>query len=302
MKKITLFILILITNLSCSQKSNNQKKEDFNLNTLYKKIAIYTEKPEYWLFLHSNNCSYVVTLDDMPIYTDYNEGSMKSLSIPINNFILESKKHVLKVLILPKMDDNYHLYSTLETSFSLDVKVSRTDNKNEAIVFNKKISSSEQNESFKQIIIPFESHVPYKLNGWTNSVDLTKQDKEVLGREVEAFYKEMMDDYRDRKIENIERKYYNRQFENAQSFYSSKKEDSDKIIFQINKDVNKEQDLKLENYKLAFYGNGKVVGLIRTDGEFLGKSAFLGLTDEDFYIYSLLLHRPKSGGSLEVIR
>ncbi|MDL2145122.1 hypothetical protein QQY79_21565 [Flavobacterium tructae] len=302
MSKITLFILLLITNLSCSQKSNNQKMEDFNLNTLYKKITIYNEKPEYWLFLHSSNCSYVVTLDDMPIYTDYNEGSMKSLSIPINNFILESKKNELKVLILPKRDENYHLDSILDSSFSLDVKVSRTENKKETIVFNKKISGGEQKESFRQIFIPFESNVPYKLTGWTNSIDLTKEDKEVLGREVESFYREMMNDYKDGKIENIEKKYYKRQFENAQSFYSSKKEDSDRIVSEINKDINKEQDLKLEDYKLVFYGNGKVVGLVRTDGEFLGKSAFLGLTDEDFYIYSLLLHRPKTGSSLEVIR
>ena len=301
MKKILFLTLISITNLSCAQ-NNNQKTEDFNLNTLYKKITIYNNKPEYWLFLHSNNCSYVVTLDDMPIYTDYNEGSMKSLSIPINNFLLESKKNELKVLILPKMDEKYYLDNVLESGFSLDVKVSRTENKKETIVFNKKISGAEQNESYKQIIIPFESSVPYKLTGWTDSVDLTKEDKEVLGREVETFYRETMNDYRDRKIENIEKKYYKRQFENAQSFYSSKKEDSDKIVSEINKDINKEQDLKLENYKLVFYGNGKVVGLVRTDGEFLGKSAFLGLTDEDFYIYSLLLHRPKAGGFLEVIR
>ncbi|MFD2940809.1 hypothetical protein [Flavobacterium notoginsengisoli] len=301
MKKILFLTLISITNLSCAQ-NNNQKTEDFNLNTLYKKITIYNNKPEYWLFLHSNNCSYVVTLDDMPIYTDYNEGNMKSLSIPINNFLLESKKNELKVLILPKMDEKYHLDNVLESGFSLDVKVSRTENKKETIVFNKKISGAEQNESYKQIIIPFESSVPYKLTGWTDSVDLTKEDKEVLGREVETFYREMMNDYRDRKIENIQKKYYKRQFENAQSFYSSKKEDSDKIVSEINKDINKEQDLKLENYKLVFYGNGKVVGLVRTDGEFLGKSAFLGLTDEDFYIYSLLLHRPKAGGFLEVIR
>lgn len=262
----------------------------------------YNGKPEYWLFLHSNDCSYIITLDDMPIYTDYNEGSMKSLSIPLNNFILENKKHELKVLILPKIDGNYNLNHFLEDNFSLNIKVSRTENKKEDIVFDKKVSNSEQNQSLKQIIIPFESEVPYKLKGWVNSVDLTKQDSENLRKEVESFYREMMDDYRNKNIESIERKYYKRQLENAQSFYLSKKEDSEKLVAEINKDVNKEQNLNLENYKLVFYGNGKVVGLIRTDGEFLGKSAFLGLTDEDFYIYSLLLHRPNANGELEVIR
>lgn len=302
MRKITLFILILITNLSCSQKSNNQKMEDFNLNNLYKKIVIYNEKPEYWLFLHSNNCSYIVTLDDMPIYTDYDEGSMNSLSIPINNFILKSGKHEIKVLILPTINDDYHLNNFLSNDYSLNIKISRTENKKEIIIFNEKKSIIEYNKTFQQIIIPFQSDVPYKLNGWSNSVDLTKQDRGVLEKEVVNFYKEIMNDYKNKKIENLERKYYNRQFENAQSFYSSKREDSEKLLAEINKDVNKEQEFKLENYKLVFYGNGKVVGLIRTDGEFFGESAFLGITDENFYVYSLLLHRPTVGGALEVIR
>jgi len=288
--------MILLEN-SYAQNKNN-KIENSNLNELNKKVINYDKKTEYWLFLHSNNCSYVVTLDDMPIYVDYDEGSMNSLSIPINNFILESGEHKVKVLILPTINENYHLNNLLSNDYALNIKISRTENKKEAIVFDKKISSTEQAEPFKQIIIPFESHVPYKLNGWSNSIDLTKQDREALEKEVVSFYKEIMDDYKNKKIEVIQSKYYNRQFENAQSFYSDKKEDSDKIVA----DINKVQDLKLENYKLIFYGNGKVVGLIRTDGEFFGKSAFLGLTDEDFYIYSLLLHRPKAEEPLEVIR
>ena len=206
LKKISLLALVLITNISCSQKNNNKME---NLNKIYEKVLTYNVKPEYWLFLHTSNCSYIITLDDMPIYTAYNDNSMKSLSIPLNNFILESKKHEIKVLILPKVDENYNLNKVLGNELSFDLKITRVENK---------------------------------------------------------------------------------------------KEDSEKLISEINKDVNKEQNLTLENYKLVFYANGKVVGLIRTDGEFFGKSAFLGLTDEDFYIYSLLLHRPKLSSSLEVIR
>lgn len=303
MKRIFSIIFCFVFIFSYAQKEVKKKEmEDFKLNKIYEKVKTYNEQPQYWLFLHSNNCSYIVTLDDMPIYTDYNDGSMKSLSVPLNNFILESKKHELNVLILPKIDENYNVEHFLANDFSLNIKVSRTQNKKEDIVFDKKISNSEENQSLKQVIIAFESNVPYMLKGWTNSIDLTKQDKKDLEKEVVSFYKEMIDDYKNQKIQNIERKYYKRQIENAQSFYLFKKEDSEKLISEINKDVYKEQNFSLDNYKLAFYGNGKVVGLIRTDGEFLGKSAFLGLTDEDFYIYSLLLHRPTVDAELEVIR
>jgi hypothetical protein len=300
MKRNIIHAFLLCFVCACGQK--NKEMENNKFNTLYQKLTVYNEKPEYWLFVHSNNCSYIVTLDDMPIYTDYNEGSMKSLSIPINNFMLQSGKHILKVLILPTIDDNYHLKSQLDDDYSIDVKISRTVNKKETIVFDQKHSNDEIHKPLKEVVIPFEASVPYKLNGWTSSVDLTKEKEENLEKEVVNFYNEIMSDYKNKKTENIEKKYFNRQFENAQSLYSYKKEDSEKLTSEINKDVNKAQDFKLENYKLVFYGNGRVVGLVRTDGEFFGKSAFLGLTDEDFYIYSLLLHRPKALGSLEVIR
>ncbi|MCP2029721.1 hypothetical protein L1276_004915 [Flavobacterium sp. HSC-32F16] len=299
--KISLFALILITGTVYSQNKSS-KMESFNLSDIYEKVKSFDEQPEYWLFLHTGDCSYVILLDDMPVYTAYNESGMKSVSLPLNNFILGRKKSEIKVLILPKVDDNGHLDKLLGNEFSFDLRMTRTENKKEVTVFAKKIDYSDKNESFKKVYIPFESNVPYKLNGWTDSVDLTKENNVSLKKEVESFYKEMMDDYREKRIENIAKKYYNRQLENAQAFYLSKREDSEKLITEINKDINKKQDFNLEHYKLVFYGNGKVVGLIRTDNEFLGKSAFLGLTDEDFYIYSLLLHRPKPNGDLEVIR
>ncbi|WP_395077681.1 hypothetical protein [Flavobacterium sp.] len=300
MKNIINYSFLFYFLVACGQK--NKEMENFKLNTLYQNLTVYNKKPEYWLFLHSNNCSYVITLDDMPIYSDYNDGNMKSLSIPINNFILQSGKHILKVLILPTTDNNYRLNNSLNNNYSIEVKISRTVNKKEIIVFDQKHSNDELNKLLKEVVIPFESSVPYKLNGWSNSTDLTKLNEKDLEKEVVSFYNEIISDYNNKKIESIEKKYYNRQLENAQSLYSFKREDSEKLVSEINKDVNKNQDLKLENYKLVFYGNGKVVGLVRTDGEFFGKSAFLGLTDEDFYIYSLLLHRPKAGTPLEVIR
>lgn len=203
---------------------------------------------------------------------------------------------------MPTTDNNYRLNNSLNNNYSIEVKISRTVNKKEIIVFDQKHSNDELNKLLKEVVIPFESSVPYKLNGWSNSTDLTKLNEKDLEKEVVSFYNEIISDYNNKKIESIEKKYYNRQLENAQSLYSFKREDSEKLVSEINKDVNKNQDLKLENYKLVFYGNGKVVGLVRTDGEFFGKSAFLGLTDEDFYIYSLLLHRPKAGTPLEVIR
>jgi hypothetical protein len=305
MKKLIVLIsmTILMSNSGCSQ---NQKKETMqeknNLSELYKKVKKYEEQPEYWIFIHSNNCSYVATINDMPIYTDFNDGSMKSLSFPLNPLLPNSGAYALKLRLLPKQDDDFNLGTKIEKDSKIQIKISRSANKQEKIILDETVIVNEGALPLVEKNFTFNIDVPYSLVGWSKSIDLTKEDKEKLTKEVADFYQKMMNLYEKKQMEEISSLYYPRQLENAQSLYSSTKADSDKLLAKLNQDVNQVQEFKLEDYKLQFYGNGKVVGLIRTDGEFLGKSAFLGLTDEDFYIYSLLLHRPKSGASLEVIR
>lgn len=300
---LVLSLTVLMSHSSCSQNKNKETmQEKNNLNELYKKIKAYKEEPEYWIFIHSNNCSYVATINDMPIYTDFNDGSMKSLSFPLNPLLPNSGDYGLKIALLPKQDEEFNLESKIEKNSSIQIKISRTVNKQEKIVLDETVSIHEDSPPYLEKLYNFKIDVPYALPGWSKSADLKKEDEELLKKEVADFYQKMMQLYEKKDIATISNLYYPRQLENAQTLYSSKKEDSEKLVAKLNEDVNQVQNFKLEDYKLQFYANGKVVGLIRTDGEFLGKSAFLGLTDEKFYIYSLLLHRPKAGASLEVIR
>lgn len=294
---------ILMSNSSCSQNKKEEKmQEKNNLSELYKKIKVYKEQPEYWIFIHSNNCSYTATINDMPVYTDFNDGSMKSLSFPLNPLLPNSGPYILKLRLLPKQDENFNLGSKIEKDSKIQIKISRSANKEEKIILDETVSVNESGLPVIEKNFNFNIDVPYSVAGWSKGTDLKNEDEEKLTKEVAEFYLKMMNLYEKKQIAEISNLYYHRQLENAQSLYSSTKEDSDKLVAKLNQDVNQVQNFKLEDYKLQFYGNGKVVGLIRTDGEFLGKSAFLGLTDEDFFIYSLLLHRPKSGASLEVIR
>jgi len=58
--------------------------------------------------------------------------------------------------------------------------------------------------------------------------------------------------------------------------------------------------LPLENYKMVFHGNGKMVVLIRIDNEFRGESVIIGETEDNYNFYPIYLHRPKSGSPLEL--
>lgn len=305
MKKIIMLTMlsVLMSNSSCSQNKNKEiMQEKNNLGELYKNVKSYKEQPEYWIFIHSNNCSYVATINDMPIYTDFNDGSMKSLSFPLNTLLTKTGPYALKLRLLPKQDEDFNLDTKIEKGSKIQVKISRTANKQESIILDETVAVDESGFPLIEKNYNFNIDVPYSLTGWSKSVDLKKEDEEKLTKEVVDFYQKMMLLYEKKQIAEISSLYYPRQLENAQALYSSTKQDSEKLVSKLQQDVNQVQDFKLEDYKLQFYADGKVVGLIRTDGEFLGKSAFLGLTEEDFYIYSLLLHRPKPGSKLEVIR
>ncbi len=286
-----------------SGSSNAQQSKSAKLENLYNEIPHYENRPEYWLSVHSNDCSYIAKVNDMPVYTNFNEGNLQSVSFPINTLLLRSGKHILNFTLLPKTDSNFGLAATLSKEYAIKVKIVKIENKKETIVLEKNyVADDGGNLPLKEYNLSFDVEVPYQLSGWQDGIDLKQEDLNLLEQEVVGFYNDITNDYEIKNFESLEEKYYTRQLENAECLYQDGPEDSKKLVKELKNDLNKKQDFTLEHFKLQFYGNGKVVALIRTDGEFRGKSALLGLTDEDYYIYSLLLYRRKSDGPIEVIR
>lgn len=211
-----------------SYSQHKKSMEENNLSELYKSIKTYKEQPEYWIFIHSNNCSYVATINDMPIYTDFNDGSMKSLSFPLNPLLLSNGSYGLKITLLPKQDSEFNLASKIEKNSSVQVKISRTLNKVENVVLDETFSVKEDSQVHLEKIYEFKVDVPYTLVGWSKSADLKKEDKSQLLKDVVGFYQNMMHLYKKKDIAAISTSYHLRQLEIAQALYSSKKEDSEK--------------------------------------------------------------------------
>lgn len=292
------FVFILLTG-----SSNAQQREQTKLDSLYKEIPHYEDQPEYWLSIHSNDCSYIAKVNDMPVYTDFNAGSLQSVSLPINTLLLQSGKQILNITLLPKTGSDFGLAPTLSKAYSIKVRIVRSEKKIETVVLEKNYQADEDdNYPLKEYMVSFDAEVPYQLSGWQHVADLQHEDPNLLKKEVVAFYNDIIRDYKIKNFKGLAEKYYARQLENAESLYMDGPEDSKKLAKELKNDLDRKQEFKLEHFKLQFYGNGKVVALIRTDGEFRGKSALLGLTDEDFYSYSLLLYRRNAGAPLEVIR
>jgi hypothetical protein len=58
----------------------------------------------------------------------------------------------------------------------------------------------------------------------------------------------------------------------------------------------------IEKYKMAFFGNGRIVALVRTDNKFRGKSVVIGETKDLVRVLPIYLYRPAVGAPLEIIR
>jgi hypothetical protein len=306
MKKIIFLTLILITNLSCSQ-NNNQKMGKVKLLNLYKEIKIYDYNPRYWADIQSNNCTYEILLNDLPLnhYFDSVESSM--VSIPMNTRILKSGKQKITIKMFPSLDKSQIPKKSIEDDASITIKTSfgefgKQKAKDYTIILKYTTPKIKENLPYYETIVYFEATVPYELKGWNEGVDLSKENQDKLQKEVEAKYNEFIKAYEKKDFNKLFAEYYKREKEIAQSLFFSKKSDSDELVNGLEKDINKNIPFSLEKYNLRIYGEGKVVGLIRNDSNYKGMSALFCENDDEYYSYSLLLCRPKQGGPLEVIR
>jgi hypothetical protein len=121
----------------------------------------------------------------------------------------------------------------------------------------------------------------------------------------------MKDIYQKKDKERLAGILYSKEKIVAQQFFFTKKKSLERweSNYLINFNPNKRKELEmqpLENFKLVFYGNGRLVTLERTDLQYRGESALMSRykeKDDKYYrsYYYLVLHRPKRGGKLESI-
>ncbi|KEY18994.1 hypothetical protein [Kaistella antarctica] len=141
--------------------------------------------------------------------------------------------------------------------------------------------------------------IPYKVTGWLGSVDLSKENQTVLKNEVLLKYSELREIINKGEIKEFLNQNKARDREVYEGFYNDKEviaEDKQYLEERISKSKN--NMVQINDYHVKMYGNGKVIALEKNDG----KSALYADDSENLYYYVILLHRPKPGTPLEVIR
>ena len=309
MKKIFFVFALLINCLSWAQKlsneNKNQKKYIEIIENIYKEVKTYDYNPTYWLDINASDCTYEILVNDMPLNVYHDIASNTQVSIPLNTRILKSGDQKLTLKVYPALTDSFNFKESLIESSEITLKISygefgKEKAKDYKVVLEKK--TPKMKTSYYEIELPFKATVPFDLTGWSKSVDLSHEKEEILLAEVEKKYQEFIKLYENKDSEAVFSKYYNRNKEIAQSLFSNKAADSKEVADKIEKDINKNIPFKLEKYTMKLFANGRVVALIRNDKFYKGMSAFFCQDDDNYSTYALLLHRPKPGVALEVIR
>lgn len=278
---------------------------------IYKQVKRYRYNPRFYVRYANNDCTYEILINDMPAVVDFGKGNSGGTIIPVSPLILKGGEQSIVVRMYPKMMKGYNMEPFLRKGNSqLDVSVVEEEYGKEAAKAEKQLFSCEvprpttDHMPYAEVRGVFRAETPYTLRGWSQSQDLTKDNKEQLAKEVVTFYENYRQLMQQRDTNNIAPLLYNRELETQQAYFFDTPQDSEdlwKRFAEIN--AYQLQMLPLENYTLRLFGEGRVVGLTRTDNKFRGESPVIGDSpDGSYYFYPLLLHRPVPGGKLEVIR
>lgn len=323
-----IFILLVTSLTACGQKKSENMKTVQDIYNIEKEIKHFDNKPQYGAYISTNNCSFDIFINDMPVikHMDTSGSGLSGSYFPLNWDIAKKGSQKITIKLRPGFNQNANILNeTLQGNSEVQIKIVKSStNKDGSFgeeqevknyftpqkkIQNKQVATYDGLKTFEDHFT-FNADVPYHINTLeTANVLLTKDEQalKTLEREVVAKYNEIRNIYMKGTKDELANLNYNKEKRVAQQLYFSDEEiknrwDND---YQFRTDPNLEFfDLKpVENYKMTFYANGKIVCLEKINNE---KSALWGgfkKKDKDVvtttYI-SLYLYRPHNSSKLEI--
>lgn len=309
MKKIA---LLLTLSIFTSCKGQEQKEKSLKKEMKNYKIEKYDYKHDKKIFYGigvSAFASVEIYVDDILLERKETSGNL-SLGIELNDWLLENGTHTYKVRYLPQKGKNMVLPYLLKET---DITIDRWEYVKNSV---KRPLSNKENYTDVRIRIPvppepvpvweikgeFEvTGLPYKLEGWQNSQDLSKMDKDVLKKEVVAYYNYYRGLLNNGKIEESLLEEHKKNSEVAIATYDDPnwylEEKNMKQILTF-----KNSMLPIENYTMEIFGKGKLVRLIKNKSPLKGKGVLIRETPTRWSSIGVVLHKPKGSDSFKIIR
>lgn len=294
MKSLLTLIMLIFGIASCQKKNHTDINAKSVKNDVMKDETIYTVK------ISAAN-PYEIYVNDMPLEKDYENGSSNT-EIPINDFILKSGIQNIRVVLLPNKGGVLVDKLGME---HFEVKVNKYTkgilnlNPDDATLL-KSINLKESKEMpIVQKEIKINLTVPYEVKGWSESVDLSKENQEKLKTEVLAKYDEIKNLINEGNFSEFSKKYKLRNKEVNESYYNNPDAIKDDYEWMKKRISNSKGHMKsITNFSVKLNGNNRIVYLENEDHE----SPLISDDGKSEEVYNILLHRPKPNAPLEIIR
>lgn len=314
--KIFLFLsAIFLLQNSCAQnpkKAENTSTEYRDkIKNNYKNIKSYDYNPIYQIRFDKFECPIEFYINDVLVVSLLdNDRSAGEQIVQCPQYILKSGLQNIRVKIYPLLDKNKNFEKFVSRNIQLKLRVTyqdyerdlRIDPKNFKEVFKAELPKLEKDVPSIELNKEFTVTVPYELKGWSNGMDLNKEDPEKLEQEVKDRLKEIAGLYRNKNIEGLAKEHYNRVKEIDQAYYFTTKENSAEWESEMLDDLNASINIELLEGKMKIMANGKLVTILIDKGAFYNKAVIRNETKDNYIVYPQYFYRPASGAKLEVIR
>jgi hypothetical protein len=260
------------------------------------------KNPYYIAEITSSRCSVEFSLNGIPNYNHFeetNEASTATIEWPINLFILQNGQQDFELKIMPLKKS-----ATILEKALVRIKIFKAEAIEEYV--QQELVSEEIEVTFTDkkrlptyiIKGKFHTELPFKIEGWKNSIDLSKEDRIFLFEEIIQWNKKIATIYQTSDTIGYRKAFEKRDFEINQLMYLPQMEEmsfhpKDKYIEALSNNL----------YKLELYANGKLAS-VRMSYELPGFRYDPKVKDEEAMGFSLnvYFHRKEKGQPLEIIR
>ncbi len=318
-----IFLLISVSFLSFAQESTkaNMKTID-DIRDLYKEVNHFPLEPHYGVYISAANVNFEVRVNDKPVFVGYefitNGMSPKGSYIPINNAISKSGIQTVEVLMNPAynreteqlepslknaqvvVDVVRRVYDIVKSEYGEEEVLesfAAPVEKDETTKRTKSIYPERQEFSFSGT---FEAAVPYNIKTLDNAEILMTTDPEelkTLTEELLITYNNVWSIYNDNDITNYIELIYEKEKRTAQALFFNEADSKKRMvdILTDGKIVKLGYDMMpIEDFKLRFYANGRIVTLVYDKVGEVGRNRSVlrsdGETRKDYYS---LFYKPK---------
>lgn len=294
-----------------SQENNMDQK----MLDIYKQVKSYDYNPWYEIEFSQDACGYEILINDLPLHRYFMFGSTNEQRVQINDQILGSGKQSITIRLYPPQmsDKSYSPVLVDATKFSIKVMHRRFDGKIEDykqvfqfVTPNKPDTEhfAASGQKFFEYKGSFEAVVPYDIEGWKNSKDLSKENQDELLKEAVAAYNKFREILIRKDVGAYANLMYNKETELAKAYYWATAADSKERWDELKADVLEPREiLALTGYKMVLYGDGKVLALQPTSEMYKDYlSAIQAQTPNDDIQVSFFLHKKAGSDELTPIR